>query len=123
MAYDHDDFYDDPDLSVPEGSFVKWDEPKTIVGTIKSRSKGTDLEGRACANYSVELDDGEVVSIGGSVYQIKREANAHKWNVGDRIAIDFQGKEKIDGGKTVNVFEIQTKKADEVVAEKPKSLL
>lgn len=119
----HDDFYDDPDLAVPEGSFVKWDDPKTVVGTIKSRSKGTDLEGRAVANYSIELDDGEVVSIGGAPYQIKKEALDQRWNVGDRVAIDFKGKEKLEGGKTLNVFEIETKKADAVVADKPKSLL
>lgn len=118
-----DNFYDDPDLAVPEGQFVKWDEPKTIVGTIKTRSKGTDLEGRTVANYAIELDDGDVVMIGGAPYQIKKEAAAERWNVGDRIAVDFKGKEKLDGGKTVNVFEIQTQKADEVAATKPKSLL
>jgi len=114
-----EDFYDDPDLQVPEGSFVKWDEPKTIVGTIKSRTKGTDLEGRTVGNYSVELDDGAVVTIGASHHQLKSAALENRWAPGDRMGVTYKGKLDIGGGKTVNDFDVETKKSTEVAAAKP----
>jgi hypothetical protein len=118
-----DDFYDDPDLAVPDGEWIKWDEPKTLVGTIRSRAKGTDFGGKPCAVYSVETDSGDTVALSAAQYQIKREAAAEKWAVGDRIAINFIREERMDNGNRVKVFEIETKKASDVSAEKPKSLL
>lgn len=118
-----DNFYDDPDLAVPEGSFVKWDEPKTVVGTIKSRSKGTDYDGKPAAVFSIEQDDGEVVSVTASTYRLKKESAEQKWNVGDRVAIQYLGTEDLGGGRSVKNFEVETKKAEAVSASKPSSLL
>ena len=119
-----DDFYDDPDLSVVSGDWIKWETPgQTLVGTITERSKGTDFNGNPCAVFSVETADGDTVALSAAQYQIKKEAAAEKWAVGDRIGIEFVREERMDNGNKVKVFEIETAKAETVSATKPKSLL
>lgn len=117
------DIWDDPDVQVAAGEYVKWDTPKSIVGTIVALTKGSDVNGNPAVVISIEQADGETCAVTAAQYQLKKKVAELRPGVGDRIAITYEGDEKIDGGKTVKNFTVETAKAEAVAATKPSSLL
>lgn len=108
----------DPWAEIPAsaGNYVKWDEPgKTIVGTVTSKGRGTDLQGQPCPEIGVRTDTGEDHTISASQAALKATLleKAAEIQIGARIAIKYVGDEKRDGGKTLKRFEVQIKAAPE----------
>lgn len=108
----------DPWASIPAsgGNYIKWDQPgKTIVGTVTSKSVGTDLQGQPCPQLGIRTDDGDDHTLSASQAALKSMILEAAPNVGDRIAVKYVGDEKRDGGKTLKRFEVQVKAAEPAV--------
>lgn len=99
-------------ISASTGRYVKWDEPgKQIVGTVTSKTVGTDLQGNPCPELGIRDDHDEDHTVSASQAQLKNALIEAAPQIGDRISIKYVGDEKRDGGKTLKKFEVKTKPA------------
>lgn len=120
-------------FSTAGGAFVKWDEPKTVIGTIAGFRMGTDANDNPAVLIDLEDDAGDEQTVTVAQANLKRkfaetfgdvdELGELTPFVGDRIAIAFTGTEKLDGGRTLKLFDVEHKAAAEQAAAAPASLL
>jgi hypothetical protein len=120
--------WDDPDIkaATSSGEYKKWETVgDNVVGKILAISPkgGSNFDGDPCPLVVIEGDDGEEVKITLAQANLVRTVAAARPEVGDRVAIVFTDVEKLDGGRTLKKFTCEVKRATEVAAAKPASLL
>jgi len=121
------DIWEDPALAgaMAGGDFVSFKNPNSVVGTFLSidPTAGTDFNGKECPLVVIETDDGETVKITVGQAGLKSALWDAKPRPGDRTAIGWDGETiKVDKGD-MKVFTVEVKRAEEVAASKPASLL
>lgn len=107
------------------GDFVSFKEPNTVIGKWLSIDfeGGTDFNGKICPLAVIETDDGETRKVTVAQANLKSKLFEARPEPGDRVAISWDGTtEKVDKGD-VKIFSVEVKRADEVAATKPTSLL
>lgn len=88
---------------------AKWDEAgKVVKGTVAAIRDHEDK--RYAKTYPViDLND-EAVSIFASQVDLQRKLAERNPQIGDHLAIRYEGAEEIEGGNTVKRFSVQVTK-------------
>lgn len=123
-------------LDTQSGEFVSWDDVgDNVVGTIRRffMADGTKFDSNPALAIEIENADGETVAVALRIVDLRVKLAEIFGNpdslddldpfVGDKIAIEFSGREKLPNGNTAKLFTVEHKSGEAVSAEKPKSLL
>lgn len=107
------------------GDFVSFKDPNSVVGTLAAFSftDGTDFNGKSCPEATIELDDGEAVRVTMGQANLRTKFREAAPEIGDRVAIAWDGETMPTDKGPMKVFTVETKRASEVAASKPSSLL
>lgn len=108
-------------FSSSTGTFVKWDEPKVVAGTIRGFRMGTDANDNPAVVIDIEDNSGDEQTITVAQANLKRgigeafgEVNSLDdlaGYVGDKLAVEFTHTEKLDGNRTLKHFKVEHKAA------------
>lgn len=94
------------------GDFAKWTDPgQSVVGTISYVGLGEDFDKNPCPEISVEIEGGPAVTITAGQASLKTKLLEAKPEVGDQIAVLYQGTEDNGRGGTIKKFDVKVKRA------------
>lgn len=127
------------------GAFVKWDTPKTVVGTITGFRVGRDFDDtRDTITVDLENEDGDEFSINVAQARLAQGIDAalktdelgdlpnvpaavtklNETRIGVKLGVDFRGSVKVEGYKfPVKDFVVEAADAATAAAAAPASLL
>jgi hypothetical protein len=114
------------------GAFVKWDEPKKVAGDIVAFRMGTDANDNPAV--LIDLDShGDEVTVTVAQANLKRQFAETFGDVdslseldvyiGDHVEISFVKTEKLDGNRTLKIFEVVHTSKAAAAAAAPASML